>query len=260
MKEAQVRNKRVLIAALLALIAIAAFASLTMAQAPTAQITSPANGATVSGKVNIQGTANGPSFGYYKVEFKSATDWVLTDGVAEHKDAVTNGTLVTWDTTTVADGNYDLRLLVADVAGQYVTTQISVKVDNAAATAQAEAPRRGCLACHTQISPDGRYTLAWEAQNAVAAQGKTHPALPNGFKTTEQECLACHASNGAGDAGVAAPLSLRAIVHPAHEFSTTFTTEFKGNCFSCHDVDGTGAFTVIVDKMNVNAHGQPVSK
>jgi hypothetical protein len=252
-------RKKYVIAALLAVVAIAAFASLTMAQSSTATITSPANGATISGMVDITGTANGPVFGTYKVEFKSATAWVLTDGVI-HNSAVTNGKLVTWDTTTVTDGNYDLRLLVADVSGQYITTQISVKVDNATAKAQAALPRRGCLACHVQIAPDGRYSLAWEAQNAVQAQGKTHPTLPNGYKTTEPECLACHASNGPGDAGVGAPISLRAIVHPAHLFSDVFPTEFKGNCFSCHDVDGTGAFKVIVDKMTVNAHGQPVLK
>jgi Bacterial Ig domain len=252
-------SKKIAIAVIVALVAIAAFASLTMAQAPTAVITSPANGATISGKVDITGTANGPAFGSYKVEFKSSADWVLTDGVI-HDTAVTNGKLVTWDTTTVADGNYDLRLLVEDVSGQYIATQISVKVANASAQAAAAAPRRGCLACHTQISPAGNYTLAWEAQNAASAAGGTHPTLPNGFKTTEAECLACHGSQATGDAGVAAPLSLRAIVHPAHMFSDTFTTEFKGNCFSCHDVDGSGKFTVIVDKMTVNSHGQPTGQ
>ncbi len=252
-------SKRVLLAAAIAVLAIVAFGSLAMAQAPTATITSPANGATISGKVTIQGTANGPNFGYYKVEFRNATDWVLTDGVAQHTTAVTNGTLVTWDTTTVPDGSYDLRLLVADATGQYITTQISVKVANAAAQAAAEAPRRGCLACHTQIAPDGRYSLAWEAQNAATRAGMTHPTLPNGFNTTFAECLACHASNGAGDAGVAAPLSLRAIVHPAHEFSDIFASEFHGNCFSCHDVDGTGKFTVIVNKMTVNSLGVPTT-
>ncbi len=59
---------------------------------------------------------------------------------------------------------------------------------------------------------------------------------------------------------MAAPLSLRAIVHPAHEFSDIFASEFKGNCFSCHNVDGMGKFQVIVDKMTVNEHGQPITK
>ncbi len=254
------RNRKIILAALAALVAIAAFAGITMAQNVTAAITSPTNGATVSGKVTVQGTASGPTFGYYKVEFKSTADWVLVDGTAKHTPAVMNGNLATWDTATVPDGSYDLRLLVADVTGQYVTTQVSVKVANAAAQAAAEAPRRGCEACHTQIAPDGRYSLAWEAQNASKAAGKTHPALPNGFKTTEGQCLACHASNGAGDAGVAAPLSLRAIVHPVHEFSDIFLSEFKGNCFSCHNVDGTGKFAVIGGKMNVDDSGIPTGK
>ena len=251
-------RKKIVIALVLAVVALAAFASFALAQAPTAAITAPTTGATVSGKVDVMGTAAGPNFGYYKVEFNSASQWVLTDGVAQHTTAVTNGKLVTWDTTATPDGNYALRLLVADTSGQYLTTQISVTVNNAAARAQAAAPRRGCTACHTQIAPDGRYSLAWEAANAAQALGLTHPTLPNGFKSTEQDCLTCHASQSTGDAGVAAPLSLRAIVHPAHEFSDIFTSEFHGNCFSCHDVDGSGKFTVITNKMNVDSLGVPL--
>ncbi len=251
-------GRKLVIALVLAVVAIAAFASLTLAQAPTAAITAPATGATVSGKVDIVGTAAGANFGYYKVEFKTPSQWVLTDGTAQHTVAVSNGKLVTWDTTAIPDGSYDVRLLVADQAGQYVTTQVTVKVDNTTAQAQAAAPRRGCTACHTQIAPDGRYSLAWEAANAVQSMGGTHPTLPNGFKSTEQDCLTCHASQATGDAGVGAPLSLRAIVHPVHMFSTIFSSEFHGNCFSCHDVDGAGKFAVITDKMNVNALGVPV--
>lgn len=253
-------GKKLVIALVLAVVVLAAFASFALAQAPTAAITAPATGATVSGKVDIMGTAAVPNFGYYKVEFKTTSQWVLTDGTSQHTVAVSNGKLVTWDTTAIPDGSYDVRLLVADQAGQYVTTQITVKVDNATAQAQAAAPRRGCTACHTQIAPDGRYSLAWEAANAVQSMGRTHPTLPNGFKTTEQDCLICHASQATGDAGVGAPLSLRAIVHPVHMFSTIFSSEFRGNCFSCHDVDGSGKFAVIADKMNVNVLGVPVLK
>lgn len=251
-------SRKVVIALVLAVVALAAFAGFALAQAPTAAITAPTTGATVGGKVDIVGTAAGPTFGYYKVEYRSITQWVLTDGVAQHSVAVTNGKLVTWDTTTVADGNYDLRLLVADQTGQYVTTQISVKVDNATAKAAAAAARRGCPACHVQIAPDGRYSLAWEAMNAVQALGRTHPPIPNGFNATEKDCLTCHASQATGDAGVVAPLSLRAIVHPAHMFSDIFASEFHGNCFTCHDVDGSGKFLVITEKMNVNALGVPI--
>ncbi|MCL4394539.1 MAG: Ig-like domain-containing protein [Chloroflexi bacterium] len=252
-------NRKVVAALVLAGAALLVFASLALAQTPTASITSPADGATVSGKVTVQGSATGPAFSSYKVEFKSSADWVLTDGII-HNTPVVSGTLVTWDTTTIRDGAYALRLLVADTAGQYVTSQISVTVGNAAAAAAAAAPRRGCTACHTQIAPDGRYTLAWEAQNAAQAAGLTHPALANGYKTTYDECMTCHASQATGDAGKSAPLSMRAIVHPVHMFSETFLTEFTGNCFSCHDVDGSDKFTVISEKMSVNSHGVPQTK
>lgn len=251
-------SKKIVIAGALAIIALAAFAGFALAQAPTAAITAPATGATISGKVDIVGTAAGSNFGYYKVEFKSMSQWVLTDGIAQHTTAVTNGKLVTWDTTTIPDGTYDVRLLVTDQTGQYVTAQTSIKVDNATAAAQAAAPRRGCTACHVQIAADGRYSLAWEAQNAVQALGRTHPPLPNGFKSTEKDCLICHASQPTGDAGVAAPISLRAIVHPVHMFSDIFASEFHGNCFSCHDVDGSGKFLVLPDKVNVDSLGIPV--
>lgn len=239
-------NKKVIIAILIAVLALGVFATLTMAQAVTAQLSSPANNATVSGKVVVSGTAGGANFGYYKVEFQSGSQWVWVDGQA-HTAPVTNGTLATWDTSNLPDGNYSLHLLVADVTGQYITTDpVTVKVANAAATAAAAAPRRGCLACHVQISPDGKYTLAFEAINAAKAGGITHPNLPNGFKTTYAECMACHSAGGV--------LPMSSIVHPAHMFSATFTEHYSGNCFTCHELKN-GKMTVLSDKATVNQKG-----
>jgi hypothetical protein len=88
-----------------------------------------------------------------------------------------------------------------------------------------------------------------------------HPSLPNGFKTTYQDCLLCHASKGdSGTAGAVAPVALRAIVHPAHLFSKIFTEELSGNCFSCHEVDNGDKFTVLPEKANVNEHGVQIPK
>jgi hypothetical protein len=239
-------NKKVIIAVLIAVLALAAFATLTMAQAVSASLSAPANNATVSGKVVVSGTAGGSNFGYYKVEFQSGSDWVWVDGQA-HNAPVTNGTLATWDTSSLPDGKYGLRLLVADVTGQYITTDpVSVNVANSAAKAAAAAPRRGCLACHVQISPDGRYTLGFEAVNAAKAAGITHPTLPNGFKTTYAECMACHSAGGV--------LPMSSIVHPAHMFSTTFVEHYSGNCFTCHELKN-GKMTVLSDKATVNAKG-----
>lgn len=252
-------SNKLAIAALLAIVALAAFAGFALAQAPTAVITAPVTGATVGATLPITGTATGPNFSYYLVQFKLGDQWTLVDGNVHTTPVTTTGTLASWDTTKYADGAYDIRLLLADKSGQFITTTVSVTVDNTKTPKPAAVlPNRGCTACHTQIAPDGRYSLAWEAMNATQAISLTHPTLPNGFKATEQDCLTCHASQATGDAGVAAPLSLRAIVHPVHLFSDIFSSEFHGNCFSCHDVDGSGKFAVLAEKLNVDAHGVPV--
>ena len=143
-------------------------------------------------------------------------------------------------------------MLAADTSGQFVTTTVSIKVDNSKTVVTEAPPNRGCTACHVQIAPDGRFTLAWEAMNA----DPKHPPLTNGFKSTFQDCMLCHATKGTtGIAGVVAPLSLRAIVHPAHLNSEVFESEFRGNCFTCHEVDNGGKFMVLPEKVNVNPKG-----
>lgn len=39
--------------------------------------------------------------------------------------------------------------------------------------------------------------------------------------------------------------------------NVTCLTEFKGYCFSCHDVDGGDEFAVIFEKMSVDNLGVP---
>lgn len=241
-------NKKLLLPILFAIVAVVFFAQLVTATPPNPVITAPTDGATVSGTVEVKGTAAGPDFGYYKVEFlpPGGTTWVWVDGTV-HKTPVTDGTLAKWDTSKLPDGAYGLRVLAADKAGQYNTSEIKVNLSNAAAIAAANAPRRGCMACHTQFAPDGRYSLAYEAIERMEAQGKEHPTLPDGFKTTYATCMTCHAANGIK------PMS--SIVHPAHMFSSNiFIEEFAGNCFSCHEVKN-GKFDVLVDKQDVNDKG-----
>lgn len=105
-------------------------------------------------------------------------------------------------------------------------------------------PERGCYACHVQVEEDGRFTLAWEAMERMKAQGKEHPELP--LTTKYEDCLICHGGKTAK--------TMSSIVHPAHMFSLTFAEEFRGNCFSCHEVMDQ-EFTVLVDKQNVNDKG-----
>lgn len=256
-------RKLMLVTAALAVVGLVglALSGPVLAQGPTATITSPSNGATVGATLPISGTATGPNFSYYLVQFRLGDQWTLVDDDVHTTPVTTTGTLASWDTTKYPDGAYTIRLLLADKSGQFISSTVSVTVDNTKTPKPAAVlPNRGCAACHVQVAPDGRYSLAWEAANASQANGFTHPTLPNGFKSTEQDCQLCHASKATGDAGVGAPLSLRAIVHPAHMFSEIFASEFQGNCFSCHNVDGSGKFAVITDTMKVDVHGVPVLK
>lgn len=245
-----------IVLAVVGIIGLAGLPSRTLAQGPTVTITSPASGATVGGQVPITGTATSPNFTYYLVQFRLGDQWMLVDGTVHNTPITTTATLATWDSTKYPDASYDIRLLVADQGSQFITSTVSIKVDNTKTPKVVALPNRGCTACHAQIAPDGRYTLAWEATNADSK----HPPLPNGSNTTYQECMVCHASKGdSGTAGVVAPMSLRTIVHPVHMFSSIFREEFSGNCFSCHEVDNGGKFTVLPNKVNVNQHGIPTT-
>lgn len=107
--------------------------------------------------------------------------------------------------------------------------------------------RRGCPDCHVPGSP---FTLAQEARLNAA----NHPTLADdaGFDT----CISCHAP-AAGGGGLAAPLSLRDIVHPAHMGSKIFAWELMGNCFSCHNVNSQGVFQILPQNVATDAKGVP---
>jgi hypothetical protein len=102
----------------------------------TVGISSPAAGDSVSGEVEIAGTATSPAFDYYKVEYSvDGETWYPVDGDDyRHGTAVTADALATWDTTLFANGSYWLRAVVVDNTGNYVASEpIAVTVANAAA-------------------------------------------------------------------------------------------------------------------------------
>ncbi|MBI4671209.1 MAG: hypothetical protein HY741_06020 [Chloroflexi bacterium] len=129
-------SKKLGLAVAVAIAVLVLFAQLTTATPPNPSISAPLSGAAVSGTVEIEGTAAGPDFGFYKVEYKApgSTTWVWVDGET-HDTPVTDDVLATWDVTKLPAGVYALRVLAADAGGQYNTTQISVNV-NQGATAE----------------------------------------------------------------------------------------------------------------------------
>jgi len=74
----------------------------------------PADGAEVSGSVDLKGTVNVPNLGFYKYEyrFQSAETW--TPISAGNKPIVEELFAGRWNTAQLQPGNYSLRLVVSD--------------------------------------------------------------------------------------------------------------------------------------------------
>jgi hypothetical protein len=92
-------------------------------------ITSPTAGSSVRDTIKIIGTANIPNFGFYKYEAASVSDltWLT---IQAGNTIVENNELGPWDTTRLNPGDYYLRLVVTDNAGQSLppcTIQVRVE-------------------------------------------------------------------------------------------------------------------------------------
>lgn len=99
-------------------------------------IASPENGGEISGVVVITGTANIPSFGFYKLEMKrpEETNWLT---ILAGDEVKINDTLGTWNTSLLSPGNHQLGLVVADNQGQTQTPCIiQVRVETTLETPQ----------------------------------------------------------------------------------------------------------------------------
>jgi hypothetical protein len=93
-------------------------------------LTAPKPGAVVSGAVELTGTASLPNFGFYKYEV-SAMGSNIWATISAGDQPVTNGSLGTWDTTTLANGDYFLQLVLIDNAGKTLEPcAIAVRVEN----------------------------------------------------------------------------------------------------------------------------------
>lgn len=93
--------------------------------APTVSITSPANGATVSGTVPVQVSASDAS--------AVASITLMADGTSLGTVSVSSYTF-SWNTLGWANGTHTLTASAVDTAGNQGSTQISVTVNNVADT------------------------------------------------------------------------------------------------------------------------------
>jgi hypothetical protein len=79
-------------------------------------ITSPKAGDQIQGSITLKGTANIPNFGFYKYEFSplGSDAWAA---ILANRKPVQDGDLGNWDTSAIATGDYQLRLVVIDNQG-----------------------------------------------------------------------------------------------------------------------------------------------
>lgn len=79
-------------------------------------ITSPEPGDEVSGTIKITGTVDVPNFGFYKYEVApmGSQNWAT---IAANRDPVKNGDLGEWNTASLTNGDYFLRLVITDNVG-----------------------------------------------------------------------------------------------------------------------------------------------
>lgn len=115
------------------------------------QISAPAAGDVLQGVVSVTGRTDVESFQSAEVAFRyeddSADTWYL---LSQSKEPVKGGELARWDTTTIADGNYRLRVQVTLQDGQVVETSVqSLRVRNYTAVETATAPAQAGTATAT---------------------------------------------------------------------------------------------------------------
>jgi hypothetical protein len=105
---------------------------LIAAQGPSpVAITSPLSGSTISGQVNITGTTDIPGFTASQLDFSYASNptdtWFALQASSQ---SVVDSSLATWDTTTISDGDYVLRLRVILGDGSFQEATAQIKVQN----------------------------------------------------------------------------------------------------------------------------------
>ncbi|MFH1149605.1 MAG: DUF5719 family protein, partial [Actinomycetota bacterium] len=111
---------------------------------PVAAIESPSDGAVLKGSVEVIGTALDSGINYFTLEYASTVDpenWFPIS--SDSGECRISGLLGTLDTSTLADGDYLVRLEVVDLAQRVSYDTIQVAVKNLSPTAQITAPASG---------------------------------------------------------------------------------------------------------------------
>jgi len=105
---------------------LAAVAAGPVAAQGLVAIISPQKGEVLQGMVTIRGSSNVSGFLFSEMDFAYNGDttgtWFL---ISKNSQPVDSDTLATWDTTTISDGNYNLRMRIYLNDGSHLDAIIS---------------------------------------------------------------------------------------------------------------------------------------
>jgi len=100
-------------------------------EAPPVAITSPASDELLRGQVTLTGRLDVPSFLSAGLDFAYASDPTGTwFNIQSFSQPLTDSTLAVWDTTSITDGEYVLRLRVDFEDGTFQEVTVPVRVGN----------------------------------------------------------------------------------------------------------------------------------
>ncbi|MBI3244050.1 MAG: hypothetical protein HYZ49_17340 [Chloroflexi bacterium] len=146
-------------------------------------ITSPASNETVAGVVNITGTASHPQFIRYEIAFAydpSPTDtWFELQPPSETQ--ITDNLLAAWDTTSISDGVYMIRLRVfasgTDTPEETIVRGIKIQ-NTAPPTAAPAATSEAATPTSTPVLPTATFAPTF-ASSPFPAISPVSPSSPS---------------------------------------------------------------------------------
>jgi penicillin-binding protein 1C len=104
---------------------------------PVLKVTNPVPQTSVQGLLEVRGSVFVPGFNRYQLEVGSglnATQFQIVDGPITAQPSGDNSFLGRWDTTSVPNGPYTLRLFAVDGQGHHAEILVPLIVNNLAAT------------------------------------------------------------------------------------------------------------------------------
>lgn len=107
---------------------------------PATGITVPTNDSYISGTVSISGTASDTNVSSWELEYGNGTTPLTWTQINTGTTSITSGTIASWNTSSLTDGIYTLRLRSEDKAGNTNQATIQVTKDETQPTTTITSP------------------------------------------------------------------------------------------------------------------------